>query len=172
METPQVLRCYGGADWFAGDRVSQRARIAGWVNAASATLGVMANVREIMTADPLTLEPEMTVLKALEMMNQVWIRHLPVCKDGKVVGMLSDRDLRNFEMQDWVSAVSTEKVREYLAMPVSTMMSTEVKAVGPNATTSDAASMILSAEISALPVVDDGKIVGIVTTDDLLRTLV
>lgn len=124
-----------------------------------------------MTADPLTLEPETTVLKALEMMNQVCIRHLPVCKDGKVVGMLSDRDLRNFEIQDWVNSVSAEKVREYLAMPVSKMMAGDVKTVGPDATTQDAAAMMLSAEISALPVIDSGGIVGIITTDDLLRTL-
>ncbi len=125
-----------------------------------------------MTADPLTLEPETTVFKAVQMMNQVWIRHLPVCEGGKVVGMLSDRDLRNFEMEDWFSAVSPEKVREYLAMPVSKLMASEVKMVGPDATTQDAAAMMLSAEISALPVVEGGGIVGIVTTDDLLRTLV
>ena len=125
-----------------------------------------------MTADPLTLQPDSTVFKAVAMLNQVWIRHLPVCDGESVVGMISDRDLRNFEIEDWINAVSAEKVREYLAMSVSKVMATEVKTIAPDASIQDAASAMLGAEISALPVVEDGKIVGIVTTDDLLRTLV
>ncbi len=124
-----------------------------------------------MTADPLTINPDETVFKAVQMMNQVWIRHLPVCDGDKVVGMLSDRDLRNFELQEWINAVDADKVREYLAMPVSKVMSEDVVTVGPDTSSAESAAAMLDAKISALPVVDDGKLIGMVTTDDLLRTL-
>ena len=129
----------------------------------------MANVRELMTSDPLTLTPDSKVLDALRMMNQVVIRHVPVVGDGgKVVGILSDRDLRNFELANWAKDVTSEKVVEYLNQPVSEVMSDALVSIAPDASMKDAIGKMLDESISALPVVENDQLVGIVTTVDIL----
>lgn len=129
----------------------------------------MPAVRELMTPNPLTLRPSSTVLDALRMMNQVVIRHIPVVDGDRLVGLLSDRDLRNFELDNWLQDVTAQKVRHYLEQPVSHSMSKTIVSIGPDASMNEAIDLMLDHGISALPVCRDDRLVGIITTEDVLR---
>ena len=110
----------------------------------------------IMTRHPETIHPEDTLAKAKEMMDAAGFRRLPVVKDGAVVGMLTERDLRTH-------AGYLESTR------VNGAMSCPIVSVGPNSTVQEAARLLLQRKIGGLPVLDAGKLVGIVSTTDLLR---
>jgi acetoin utilization protein AcuB len=90
------------------------------------------------------------------MMDVAEFRRLPVVKDGKIVGMLTERNLR--EHSGYLSFTK-----------VNAAMSTPVVSGGPKSTVQEATQLMLRHKIGGLPVVDDGKLVGIVTTVDLLR---
>jgi acetoin utilization protein AcuB len=110
----------------------------------------------IMTRHPETIHPEDTLAKAKEMMDAGAFRRLPVVKDGDVVGMLTERNLR--EHSGYLGSTK-----------VNVAMSGPVISVGPNTTVQDATRLMLRHKIGGLPVVDRGKLVGIVTSIDMLR---
>jgi acetoin utilization protein AcuB len=110
----------------------------------------------IMTRHPETIHPDDTLAKAKEMMDAGEFRRLPVVKEGEVVGMLTERNLRGHS--------------GYLASTkVNVAMSAPVISVGPDTTVQDATRLMLRHKIGGLPVVDRGKLVGIVTSIDMLR---
>ena len=110
----------------------------------------------IMTRHPETIHPDDTLAKAKEMMDAGEFRRLPVVKDGGVVGMLTERNLREHS-----GYLGSTKVNVALSAPVIS--------VGPNTTVQDATRLMLRHKIGGLPVVDRGKLVGIVTSVDMLR---
>jgi len=109
----------------------------------------------IMTRHPETIHPDDTLAKAKEMMDVAGFRRLPVVKDGEVVGMLTERNLR-------AHAGYLESTK------VNAAMSAPVVSVGPNSTVQEAARLMLRHKVGGLPVVESGKLVGIVTTIDML----
>jgi acetoin utilization protein AcuB len=110
----------------------------------------------IMTRHPETIHPADSLAKAKEMMDAGGFRRLPVVKDGEIVGMLTERNLREHS--------------GYLELTkVNAAMSTPVVSVGPSTTVQDATRLMLRHKIGGLPVVDRGKLTGIVTTIDMLR---
>jgi len=110
----------------------------------------------IMTRHPETIHSDETLAKAKEMMDVAGFRRLPVVKDGEMVGMLTERNLR-------------EHFGYLESTKVNVAMSTPVVSVGPNSTVQEATRLMLRHKIGGLPVVDSGKLVGIVTTIDMLR---
>lgn len=110
----------------------------------------------IMTRHPETVSPDNTLAKAKEMMDVAGFRRLPVVKDGEVVGMLTERNLR-------------EHTGYLESTKVNAAMSTAVVSVGPNSTVQEAARLMLRHKVGGLPVLDGGKLVGIVTTIDMLK---
>jgi acetoin utilization protein AcuB len=110
----------------------------------------------IMTRHPEIIHPDDTLAKAKEMMDVAGFRRLPVVKDGNVVGMLTERNLR-------AHAGYLESTK------VNAVMSTPVISVGPNSTVQEAARLMLLHKVGGLPVIDNGKLVGIVTTIDMIR---
>jgi acetoin utilization protein AcuB len=110
----------------------------------------------VMTRHPETIRPDETLAKAKEMMDVAGFRRLPVVKDGKIVGMLTERNLR--EHSGYLNSTK-----------VNAAMSTPVVSVGPNSTVQEATRLMLRHKIGGLPVVGDGRLVGIVTTVDMLR---
>ena len=110
----------------------------------------------IMTRHPEIIHPDDTLAKAKEMMDVAGFRRLPVVKDGNVVGMLTERNLR-------AHAGYLESTR------VNAAMSSPVISVSPNSTVQDAARLMLVHKVGGLPVIDNGKLVGIVTTIDMIR---
>ena len=114
-------------------------------------------VGDVMRTDVATITPETTVAEALRSAQRRGIRHLPVVDRGALVGIISDRDLKR--------ALSAESREGTTAADI---MTRTVITVGPKATVACACDTMMQEEISALPVVDGGALVGIITETDVL----
>ena len=118
-------------------------------------------VRDWMSPDPITGSPTTTIAEGRRLLHAHGIRHLPVVEDGRLVGVVSDRDLREDP-----TAVPRDDAAE---RELEAVMSSPAHVVDVDAAIGDAARLMLSRRISALPVVDgDGAVVGLVTTTDCL----
>jgi acetoin utilization protein AcuB len=123
-----------------------------------------------MTDNPVTIAPDRPVIEAYALMAENEVRHLPVVKDGKLVGIVSDRDLHR------ISPLSKERPAgdvEYLfTTPVSFVMTKSgFVTAEPQTTLAEAARTLVATNIHSLPVLDGEKVVGILSTHDLLRAL-
>lgn len=131
-------------------------------------------IRDWMSPDPVTVHPTDSVRDARRLLLHYGIRHLPVVDHDRVVGVVSDRDVRIDDLRLGQLA-NASHVEELLggARPVADVMSTPAHTVSDDATMETAARLMLSRRISALPVVTaEGSLVGMVTTTDcLLSTL-
>lgn len=110
----------------------------------------------IMTKHPETIHPDDTLAKAKEMMQVAGFRRLPVVKDDQVIGMLTERDLRSH-----AGYLDSTKVNAAMSAPVIS--------VAPHSTVQAAARLMLRHKIGGMPVLDSGKLVGMVTTIDMLK---
>ncbi len=129
-------------------------------------------VKEWMVTDLITVTPQTPLLRATKEMKRHNIRRLPVVdQDGSLVGIVTDRDLK----AAGPSKVTTLDVHEqfYLfgELTVSDIMTPDPVTITPHETVEKAAVVMLSLKISGLPVVDQGKPVGIITQDDISRVL-
>ena len=128
----------------------------------------MLRVRDAMTREVATVGPETGVGEAWGLCRERGIRHLPVVEGGRIVGIVSDRDLRDVspprDTQDQENTLGYARVRE--------IMSAEVVTAHPLDTIEHAARVIYDHKFNCLPVVADGEIAGIITSSDLVRTLV
>jgi acetoin utilization protein AcuB len=127
-------------------------------------------VRDWMSPDPVSVEPSTSVREARRLLGYYGIRHLPVVVNDRVVGIVSDRDVR---MDDNVLEIvaSAEGAGEATGggRPVEALMSSPVHTIGPDEPVEAAARMMLSRRISAVPVVDrDNRLVGVITSTDCL----
>ncbi len=118
-------------------------------------------VREIMQREPRTVEQDAPAIHALSQMLWTGIRHLPVVDGGRLVGVVSERDLL-------ASRSDEERLYGDAGDRVADVMSTPPRFTHPNADVADAAAELSVHGVGCLPVVDAGRVVGIVTTRDLL----
>jgi acetoin utilization protein AcuB len=128
----------------------------------------MLLVRDSMTREVVMVGPETTAAAALALCREKGIRHLPVLEGGWLVGMISDRDLRSATpaLGDPDRAQALERIR------VADEMVKEVATVRPEDPIEEAAIEMYERKIGCLPVVDDGDLVGIVTSSDVMRAFV
>ena len=128
----------------------------------------MLRVRDAMTREVVTVGPEAGVGEAWGLCREHGIRHLPVVEGGKLVGIVSDRDLRDVspprDTSDQENTLGYVRVRE--------IMSSQVVTSPPLDTIDHAARVIYDHNFNCLPVVADGELAGIITSSDLVRTLV
>jgi acetoin utilization protein AcuB len=110
-----------------------------------------------MSKNPIVIGPDDYLSTAREKMNSAGFRRLPVVKDGKLIAIVTDRDLRQH-------AGFLEKTK------VNAAMTETLVTVSPNDTVEKAAQLMLKHKIGGLPVVDEDKLVGIITVSDLLQT--
>lgn len=109
-----------------------------------------------MTEEPITVEPEDLAIRAVHKMQADGFHRLPVVHDGKLVGIVTDRDLREHRGH-------LEHVK------INGVMTENPVTVTPTTTVEEAAQIMLERQIGGLPVVADGHLVGIVTASDILR---
>jgi CBS domain-containing protein len=116
-------------------------------------------IADLMTRDPVTVNERTTAARALALLTEVGVRHLPVVDHGRnLLGVISQRDL--------LAHVSAGGGRRLLA----TIMQADVVAVTPDTPAHEAAYLILHHGIGCIPVVDrDGHLVGIATDADFVR---
>jgi acetoin utilization protein AcuB len=120
-------------------------------------------VQRFMTVSPQVVSSRHTLAQAHQTMRDKGVRHLPVVDDGKLVGIVSQRDLYLLETLKGVD-IARELVEE--------AMSAEPIAVGPDAALDEVAEQMAERKHGSAVVVDRGAVVGIFTTTDALRALV
>jgi acetoin utilization protein AcuB len=126
-------------------------------------------VRELMTGAPITVSPDTTVFDARQTMLKERIRHLLVMEDRRLVGIVTDRDIR-LNLPSQATSLSMWEVNYLLArLTVGEVMTKSVIITGPDQDARAAARLILEHKIGALPVLDGTHVVGILTETDLLR---
>ncbi len=127
-------------------------------------------VSELMTPNPITIAHHQTVGKAMELMARHDIRRLPVTKDGKLVGIISDRDLRQMGGRPSLKLPKSDQDDAYLQLPVEEAMTLNVITIREHQTVQDAITSMVKHKISGLPVVDrEGALVGILSEQDVLK---
>jgi CBS domain-containing protein len=130
-------------------------------------------VRDIMTSPAIVVAPDTTVPAANALMRQHRIRHLPVVENGRLVGIISQGDLRQASTTAAINADLYEINFMLSRLTVGKIMARKVFTVTPEAFVMHAAELMTENKIAGLPVVDeDGSVIGIVTESDLLKMLV
>jgi len=126
-----------------------------------------------MTGALITARPDMPVLDARHLMIEKRIRHLLVTNEsGELLGIVTDRDIR-LNLPSQATSLSVWELNYLLTrLMVGKVMTQSVITVGPDREVRDAALLMLDHRIGALPVVDGGRLIGIVTETDLLRAFV
>lgn len=119
-------------------------------------------LRDVMRQFPQTVDPDERLLYAREMMAWGQFRHLPVIDGGRVVGLLSERDIAAHQARTGESLASSPGDTVIMAM------TPEPQTAHPDDSVTEAMARLAGDRIGCLPVVDKGSLVGIVTTTDLL----
>jgi len=129
--------------------------------------------RELMSTDLVTLTEDETLAHAQRCMARGRIRHLPVTRDGFLVGLITHRDLLASSFSIFADVEADEQRRVFVTVSVVDVMHRDVVTVEPDLPVADAARILLENKYGCLPVVDeDGVLVGILTEADFLRLAV
>lgn len=127
-------------------------------------------VKEWMTTPVATIRAAAPVREAVELMKTRKIRHLPVLDDGgRLVGIVTDRDLRQMVFDPVIQERLGDVVEALGALTVRDVMTWAVLTVRPESGIRQAARLMHEQKVGALPVVEDGRVVGILTERDVLR---
>jgi CBS domain-containing protein len=114
------------------------------------------NVRDVMTKNPRTVAPSDSIQRAATIMKEVDTGFVPIVENGKVVGVITDRDI----VIRAVAAGSFDR-------PVSEIATNDLVSVDSGATTRDAEKLMSDRQIRRIAVVDNGRLVGIVSLGDI-----
>ncbi|HEY7540820.1 MAG TPA: CBS domain-containing protein [Methylomirabilota bacterium] len=129
-------------------------------------------VSELMTAPPIAARPDTPMLEARQIMVDKRIRHLLVTEGSKLLGIVTDRDIR-LNLPSPATSLSVWEINYLLArMTIDSVMTRAVVTVDPRRDVRSAAQLMLDHKIGALPVVDGGTLIGIITETDLVRAFV
>jgi len=127
-------------------------------------------ISEIMTKKVITLSTKDNLETAEYLFKKNKIRHIPVVKNNKIIGMLSYTDLLRISFADAVyDDEETIDTVVYNMFTIEQVMVKNITSVNSKATVKEVAEILTSKEFHALPVVDNNKLVGIVTTTDLIK---
>ena len=143
--------------------------------------------REIMTPDPVTVGPEMSVTDAAHMMVDAKIGALPVVESGELIGLVTEGDLimgdvrlqfptyihllDGFIMYPPATSRFEHELKKAVAAKVRDVMTAEPVTVQSSATLEDVATLMVDRDLSRLPVLDGDELVGIITKSDVVRSM-
>ena len=128
----------------------------------------MLLVKDSMTREIVTLAPDETVGTALALCRERRIRHLPILSEGRLVGIVSDRDLRSATP----AFGEPERAAALQKVLVEDVMASDVIFALPDDPIEQAANTMRERRIGCLPVVEAGELVGILTVSDVMTALV
>ena len=129
-------------------------------------------VKDWMTTYVHTVGPDDPINDAVLLLKEKNIRHLPVVEKGMVVGVLSDRDIKEYAPSKGTSLDIYELNYLLAKTSVRQVMRRPAVTIGPDVPVEEAAMMLFDQRIGCLPVVDGGKLVGIISDRDMYRVLV
>ena len=128
-------------------------------------------VRKIMMGSPVTLTPDDTLDLANNVISLGRIRHIPVVEKGKLVGLLSERDLIGAAANRIFGLNQKSKSALLKTESVKSIMKKRLVTVTPDTPIKDAARLMADKKIGCVPVISAGALVGLVTTTNVLRYL-
>lgn len=123
-----------------------------------------------MTARPITVSPEDTVMRAGHLLKENRIHHLPVVSGEELVGIVTDTDIRNTTLEE--TSVNDDGEVSVKERKVGEIMTRDVITMSPWDTIEDALVVLHRRRFGALPVVDGRKLVGIITKTDILAAFI
>jgi CBS domain-containing membrane protein len=129
-------------------------------------------VSAIMTKNVVKLNLQDDLTKAETLFKKNKIRHIPVVNGNKIIGMLSYTDLLRISFVDAVDEDEVIDATVYNMFTVEQVMAKNLITIDPETTIKQAAEILSTKEFHALPVVESGLLVGIVTTTDLIKYLI
>lgn len=128
-------------------------------------------VSDYMTENPITVEPEEPLMRALEIIRLRGVRRLPVAVGGMLVGLITEGDLKRAEPSTLTDS-QEDFTRVMEGTPISRIMISKPITTSADTPLLEAAEIMLNTKYGALPVVADGRVIGILTDNDLTRALV
>jgi CBS domain-containing protein len=131
--------------------------------------GKEGSVREIMMSMPVTLKPEDTLDMANDIITLGRIRHIPIVEDGRLVGLLSQRDLLGTAATAILGLKPKTKKAMLKSFQIKEVMRKPVITVNAGTAIKDAAKILADKKIGCLPVVEGDSLIGLVTVTDVLR---
>lgn len=133
----------------------------------------MLLVENWMNPKVVTVDADDSMLDATKLMKEHGIRRLPVLEKGKLVGIVTDRDLKRASPSDATTLEAHEILYLIANIKVREIMSKNPITVPWNYTVEEAAEILLQAKISGMPVMDDdGKVIGMITQTDLFKVFI
>ena len=124
-----------------------------------------------MTKNPKTATPETDILKALQVMRKNGFRRLPVTRGKKLLGIVTREDLLRALPPDAQTKMLDGNATQKIGKSLQEIMRSDPVTVGPNVTIEEAALRMISNRIGALPVIEQEKLVGVITETDIFRAL-
>lgn len=129
-------------------------------------------VRDCMTCDPVSVAPNDSLQRVIELLRRRDIRSVPVVEDGKLIGIVTDRDVRQVAPA-YPLFRDEDEIRRYTEnLTVTAAMTADPMTVSPDTPLVEAAKVLETYRISSLPVLDHHRLVGMLSVTDLLRVFV
>ncbi len=129
-------------------------------------------VADWMTRQVVTVAPTESVLHAMHLMRDRGIKHLPVLKDGRLVGVISDRDIKAY-CPSKATSLDVYEINYLLSKAaVHEAMASRLVTIEPGAPVEQAAMLMLDGNIGCLPVLEGEALAGIISDRDIFRALV
>lgn len=128
-------------------------------------------VKRRMSQPVITAPPEMPIGDALQLMQREHIRRLPVVENGRLVGIVSDKDLLHAAPSNATSLSVWELNYLVSRIQVKDVMTRQVLTIHEDTPVEDAARLMVDNKIGGLPVVNNGNVVGLITETDLFKLL-
>lgn len=133
----------------------------------------MLRVRDLMTEDVATLNEDDNLASLYDLMDRKHIRHVPIVDEEEaLVGIVSDRDLLKGALGEEASLPLSVRRQMLEQVQISEIMNTEPETVDPEQAAKEAGEAMMEFKVSCMPVVDGGRLVGIITESDFVRYVV
>lgn len=133
-------------------------------------MNLLDRITTIMTSNPITVEQEETLIKVDEIFNNNKIHHLPVVEGSKLIGMVSKSDLLFFK-RGYNKGNTESEIKRLNSTKVSEIMTTGVASLESDSKINVALEIFNENLFHALPILEDDKLVGIVTTFDIIKQI-
>ena len=128
-------------------------------------------VRDLMNSDLTTLSEDQSLLDATLIFARGAVRHIPILKDQRLVGIVTERDLKHYSPSILSGIPAAEYNRLMETTPLSKIMTRTPVTIEPHKMLAEAAQLLYDRRIGCLPVVEGGELKGIITVTDMLKLL-